>query len=574
MLLPVMVVAALACPLAARLGPASAAAPTPIITTIAGRGVGRTPQGQRAMLSEPRTAAVDDSGAIWFTDTGHNQIRRLDPLTGLVTVVAGSGLAGPLGDGGPAIAARLDMPHGVAVDNHGHVYIADSANNRIRMVTLATGVITTVAGTGQSGDGGDGGPAAAANLDHPRFLVVGSDGALIVADTGNYRVRRVDPNGMIRTIAGTGKRGYSGDGGPATAAQLDDPRGLALDADGTLYISNAEAVPMPSVRRVDPAGVITTIAGGHPAGYSGDGGPATAAALNVPRSIALWHSDLYIADSDNNRIRHVDLTTGTIDTVVGTGVRGEHGDGGPATRAQIDQPRGVAVTPTGDLVIGDTGNNRLRFVHITRAVPSPPVPAPPAVSPPPPGDGGSGDAPSPDPLAVDIAPLSVPDPPAGYHLVASDGGIFAFGDAGFFGSTGALRLAKPIVGMAASPSGLGYWLVASDGGIFAFGDAGFFGSTGALTLAKPIVGMAASPSGLGYWLVASDGGIFAFGDAGFFGSPAGRVTGRPVVGLMASPTGGGYRVATGDGEVFPFGDARPFGSVTGGLRLPVVGIAG
>ena len=618
LLMLALAVAAPAWPLAVRPGPAAGAEPA-IISTIAGQGVGRTPYGLAADLAAPRTAAVDNNGMIWFTDTGHHQIKRLDPVTGLVTVVAGTGMAGALGDGRPAISASLDMPHGVAVDNRGAVYIADSANNRIRMVTLGTGLITTVAGTGRPGFRGDGGPATAAELDHPRFLVVAPDGSLIVADTGNHRIRRIDPSGIISTIAGTGRRGLSGDGGPATAADLDDPRGLALAGDGTLYVAGGEGVPLPAVRRIDPAGIITTVAGGHPAGYSGDGGPATAAALNSPRSIALWGTDLYIADSDNSRIRHVDLTTGIIDTVVGTGTFGFSGDNGPAIQAQVHQPRGVAVTPTGDLVIGDTLNSRLRLVRIKRR-PGAPVPAapPPAPVPVEPFEAPEVEVPAP---ADVMAPVPDGQPIRrrgdGYRLVASDGGIFAFGDAGFFGSTGAIKLAKPIVGMAATPSGQGYWLVASDGGIFAFGDAGFFGSTGAMTLAKPIVGltpsgtgngyrlvasdggifsfgdsaffgstgdialaqpivgMAATPSGDGYWLVASDGGIFSFGDAAFFGSPAGRVAEpRKVVGLIASPSGQGYRVATGDGAVFTFGDATDAGSVRDPLRLPVVAIGG
>ncbi|GIU89623.1 MAG: hypothetical protein KatS3mg010_0722 [Acidimicrobiia bacterium] len=173
--------------------------------------------------------------------------------------------------------------------------------------------------------------------------------------------------------------------------------------------------------------------------------------------------------------------------------------------------------------------------------------------------------------AVDIA--ATPSG-RGYWLVASDGGIFAFGDARFLGSTGGLVLNRPIVGMAASPSGRGYWLVASDGGVFAFGDARFLGSTGGLVLNRPIVGMAASPSGRGYWLVASDGGIFAFGDARFLGSTGGLVLNRPIVGMAASPSGRGYWLVASDGGVFAFGDARFFGS-TGGLVLnrPIVGMA-
>ncbi len=574
-LLLALAVAAAVWPLAGRPGPA-VGTDSPIITTIAGEGVGRTPYGLAAELSAPRTAAVDSTGMIWFTDTGHHQIKRLDPVTGLVTVVAGTGMAGALGDGRAAVAASLDMPHGVAVDNRGRVYIADSANNRIRMVTLATGLITTVAGTGRAGVQGDGGLATAAELDHPRFLVVAPDGSLIIADTGNHRIRRVDPSGIISTIAGTGRPGLSGDGGPATAADLDDPRGLALAPDGAVYVVGGEGVPRPAVRRIDPTGIITTVAGGLPAGYSGDGGPATAAALNNPRGIALWGTDLYIADSDNSRIRHVDLTTGIIDTVVGTGMFGFGGDHGPARQAQIHQPRGVAVTPAGDLIIGDTLNSRLRLVRFNRPASPPAVavePAPVAVEPlaapepaaPPPGDV----------TPVETAPdLPIRPTRDGYRLVASDGGIFAFGESGFFGSTGAMRLTRPIVGLASTPSGQGYWLVASDGGVFAFGDAGFFGSTGAMTLTKPIVGMAATPSGRGYWLVASDGGVFAFGDAGFFGSTGAIRLSKPIVGMTPSATGKGYRLVASDGGIFSFGDAGFFGS-TGALPLakPVVGMA-
>ncbi|MCA1842205.1 MAG: hypothetical protein LC792_03260, partial [Actinobacteria bacterium] len=165
-------------------------------------------------------------------------------------------------------------------------------------------------------------------------------------------------------------------------------------------------------------------------------------------------------------------------------------------------------------------------------------------------------------------------PSSGYWMVASDGGIFSYGGAKFFGSTGAIKLNMPIVGMAATPSGGGYWLVASDGGIFAFGDAGFFGSTGAMKLNKPIVGMASTPSGRGYWLVASDGGIFAFGDAGFFGSTGAIKLNKPIAGMSPSGTGRGYRMVASDGGVFSFGDAPFFGSAGGtALAKPISGMA-
>jgi streptogramin lyase len=343
------------------------------IVTIAGGRTATMPGGGYASLAQPRTAAVAANGDIYFTDTYHHQIRRLD-RNGVVTNIAGNGYAGSGGDGGPATEASLDTPHGVAVDNRGHVFIADSPNHRIRRVDLATGVISTVAGTGQEGFSGDGGPATAAKLNRPRFLIVAPDGSLLIGDTANYRVRRVDPAGVITTIAGTGQAGYSGDGGPATAARLDDPRGLALDGAGNLYVSNAEGSPVPSVRRIDPAGIITTVAGGRPAGFAGDGGRAVEARLNEPRSIAIWHSTLYIADSMNHRIRAVDLPTGVIRTVAGTGTAAYAGDGGPAAMAKVAEPRGVAVTPDGDVIVIDTGNDRIRRIDLENLEP-PSVPA-------------------------------------------------------------------------------------------------------------------------------------------------------------------------------------------------------
>jgi sugar lactone lactonase YvrE len=361
-------------------------------------------------LAQPRTAAVAANGDVYITDTYHHQIRRLDRV-GVMTTIAGDGYAGSSGDGGQAVEASLDTPHGVAVDNRGHVFIADSPNHRVRMVDLTTGIIRTVAGTGQEGFSGDGGPATAARLNRPRFLIVAPDGSLIIADTANYRVRRVDPAGTITTIAGTGQAGYSGDGGPATAARLDDPRGLALDAAGNLYVSNAEGSPVPSVRRIDPAGVITTVAGGRPKGFAGDGGPATEARLNEPRSIAIWRSTLYIADSMNNRIRAVDLTSGVIRTVAGTGAHGFGGDGGPAESAKLAEPRGVAVTPEGDVIVVDTGNDRLRSIDLGSLVP----PSAPAADSRPSGEPNHPPAaPTPPPTAAEGSskPLPTVSPPA------------------------------------------------------------------------------------------------------------------------------------------------------------------
>jgi subtilisin family serine protease len=219
-----------------------------------------------------------------------------------------------------------------------------------------------------------------------------------------------------------------------------------------------------------------------------------------------------------------------------------------------------------------------KAVGYQAAAPPTPVPDPaPAPNPSPAPTSTGGTAPAPTGTTPDPAPAPSPQGTQarkGYWLVGSDGGIFAFGDARFLGSTGAVRLNKPIVGMAATPAGAGYWLVASDGGIFAFGDGGFFGSTGAVRLNRPIVGMAPTPSGRGYWLVASDGGIFAFGDAGFFGSTGAVPLNKPIVGMTSTPTGQGYWLVASDGGIFAFGDARFSGS-TGAVPLnkPIVGMA-
>ena len=214
-----------------------------------------------AALMNPGGVAVDAAGTLYIADTDNNRIRKVT-TAGVITTVAGNGLAGAGGDGGQAVFASLHSPHGVAVDAAGNLYIADTDNNRIRKVTPA-GIITTVAGTGISGHSGDGGPATAARLNYPVGVAVDAAGNLYIADTGNSRIRKVTPAGVITTLAGTGIGGYSGDGGPATAAQLKYPFGVAVDAAGNLYIADSGNN---SIRKVTPAGIITTVAGNGTAG--------------------------------------------------------------------------------------------------------------------------------------------------------------------------------------------------------------------------------------------------------------------------------------------------------------------
>lgn len=322
-----------------------------------------------AAFDQPRAAAVGPDGTVYIADTFNHRVRRVDP-GGAVTTLAGTGAAAYSGDGGPATAATLHWPHGVALDPAGaNLYIADSANHRVRRVDLGSGLITTVAGTGTPGAEGDGGPAPAAQLQDPKSIYVGPSGEFFIADSGNDRIRRVDRSGVITTVAGTGVTGYAGDGGPATAAQFDGPRGVAGDAAGNLYVADDNNH---RVRRIDPAGIITTVAGTGAEGFAGDGGAASAAELNHPRGVAVdGRGDVFVADSMSHRVRMVDAT-GVISTVAGCGRQGFAGDGGPATVARLFEPRGVAVDAAGSLFVADTYNDRIRRVDEPRAAgPSP-----------------------------------------------------------------------------------------------------------------------------------------------------------------------------------------------------------
>ena len=291
--------------------------------------------------------ALDGSGNLYIADLGNHRIRKVD-AAGVISTVAGDGTWGSSGDGGPATAAQLRRPYDVALDGAGNLYIADEFNRRIRKVDAA-GVITTVAGDGTEGFGGDGGPATAARLDSPSGVALDGDGNLYIADRGNNRIRKVR-SGVITTVAGDGTYGYSGDGGPATAALLNGPTDVAVDGAGNLYIADHDN---DRIRKVDPAGVITTVAGDGTEGYGGDGGAATAAQLHWPRGVALdGAGNLYIADTSNHRIRKVDAA-GVISTVAGGGYGG---DGGPAVAALLNGPTDVAPDGAGNLYIADTSN--------------------------------------------------------------------------------------------------------------------------------------------------------------------------------------------------------------------------
>ncbi len=331
-----------------------------------------------AQLNGPAGAVLDGAGNLYIADSGNHRVRRVDALTGIITTVAGTGTNGyrASDDGAAAAAAQINNPLGVTLDGAGNLYIVDRNNNRVRRVDTA-GVITTVAGGGSSL--GDGGAATAAQLNGPFGAAADGSGNLYIADTNNNRVRKVDAStGNISTVAGTGAAGYSGDGGAATSAQIQYPYGAAVDGAGNLYI--ADTVNN-RIRKVDTAGVITTIAGTGTASYGGDGGMATAAHMDNPDSVALdGLGNLYIADTNNNRVRKID-TAGVITTVAGTaGPGGYSGDGAAATAAELNTPRGMALDGLGNLYIADANNHRVRKVTMFLP-PPPPAPAGPEPEP-------------------------------------------------------------------------------------------------------------------------------------------------------------------------------------------------
>jgi sugar lactone lactonase YvrE len=308
-------------------------------------------------IEDPSAVASDTAGGVYIAIPRQNRILRLTS-GGNLSVVAGGARYWFSGDGGPARSAMLAAAESVAVDPSGDVFIADTLNHRIRKVGR-DGVITTIAGNGTSGFAGDGGPAAAAELFSPETLAVDAAGNLFIGESGNHRIRKVSRDGVISTIAGNGTAGSSGDGGPATSAQLSFPRGVAVDAAGNLYIGEGESGNR--IRKVDRKGIITTVAGNGTAGFSGDGGPATQAQLSNPRSVAAdTAGNFFIVDTHNHRIRKVD-SKGVITTVAGNGSAGSSGDGGPAIAAQLNFPQDAMVDAGGNLYIADL-SDRIRKV--------------------------------------------------------------------------------------------------------------------------------------------------------------------------------------------------------------------
>lgn len=342
-------------------GRAYAASGGYIINTVAGSDTsgfsGDGGAATSASLYAPSGVTVDSSGNLYIADTLNNRIRKVD-VSGKISTVAGTGTGGYMGDGVAATSTWLNRPQGVAVDNSGNLYIADTWNNRIRKVDMS-GEISTVAGTDFAGYSGDGGSAAVAALNEPKGLAVDRSGNLYIADSGNHRIRKVDLSGKISTVAGSGDFGVSGDGGDATLAKLSFPTGIAVDSSGNLYF-----VCDFQIRKVDTLGKISTVVGLYKDGFSGDGGPALTAELFRPQGVAVDSGgNLYISDYWNFRIRKVDAA-GIINTIAGTGREDFSGDGGPATSADLGGPIGVAVDSSGNVYLSDA-YHRVRKLSLT-----------------------------------------------------------------------------------------------------------------------------------------------------------------------------------------------------------------
>ena len=339
------------------------------IVTIAGNGTAGDTVGSplSSKLKKPQSVAVDSAGNVYIADTDNHRIKKLIWDSGSQTYTslanfAGTGAAGDTGAGGVATSAKWNTPKGVAVDSSGNVYIADSNSDRIKKVDTS-GIITFIAGTGASGNSGDNGPATSAKFNNPEGVAVTSSGEIYVADTSNNRVRKFTEGGNISLFAGVGNNGYSGDGGAAISAKIDDPNSVAVDSSGNVYISDSLN---DRIRKVAiGTNIITTVAGTGTAGYSGDSGAATSAMINVPKGIAITPAgNFFIGDSTNNRVRLVNGATGIITTYAGTGTAGNSVDNGAPASAQLRVPYGVAIDSLGNIYIADKDNHDIRKIII------------------------------------------------------------------------------------------------------------------------------------------------------------------------------------------------------------------
>jgi DNA-binding beta-propeller fold protein YncE len=342
--------------LLAALTPSSLVAANPTVSTVIGTGSRGYSDRE---VNNPYGLVIGPDRALYFCDLDNQRIRRLDLKTRQTTTVAGNGQRAYSGDGGSATAAALNMPHEIQFDSAGNIYIAERDNHVVRKVEAKTGIISTFAGTGMPGFSGDGGPAARAQLRQPHSIAVDPSGKLLICDIGNHRIRQVDfSTGMIETYGGTGERQPTPDGALVKTAPLNGPRTMSFDRDGNLYLALREGN---AIYRIAPkAGTIHHLAGTGEQGYSGDGGPARVARLAGPKGLAYGGGKLYVADTESHVIRSIDLATGVITTLLGTGRRGDGPEPNPLQCA-LSRPHGVLVD--GDvLYVADSEAHRIRVV--------------------------------------------------------------------------------------------------------------------------------------------------------------------------------------------------------------------
>ncbi len=330
----------------------------PTVATVIGNG---SPGYSDAQVNNPYGVTIGRDGALYFCDLDNQRIRRLDLTSRRIPDVAGNGQRAYAGDGGPATSGSLNMPHEIAFDLRGHLYIAERDNHVVRKVDAMSGVMSTLAGTGAAGFSGDGGPAREAQLRSPHSIAIGPDGRVLICDVGNHRIRAVNlSTGLIETIGGTGERLPTPDGASLKGTPLNGPRTMVVDRDATIYLALREGN---ALYRIAPkTGTLHHVAGTGEQGYSGDGGPARLAKLAGPKGLALAGRNLYLADTESHTIRRIDLATGIIATVLGTGTRGDGPDGDPL-QCKLARPHGVFAAGDNTLYVGDSEAHRIRVVR-------------------------------------------------------------------------------------------------------------------------------------------------------------------------------------------------------------------